>query len=116
MISISITPQAAARILKSAAESAAGEEVWLRIAARANENGVLEYGMGFDVRGEGDLLSVSEGINVLIAPGSAELLVGATLDYVELNPGEHRFIFINPNDPSHKPPKADGPAGAAAAA
>ena len=32
-------------------------------------------------------------------------ITGATLDYVELNPGEWRFIFINPNDPSHKPPK-----------
>jgi iron-sulfur cluster assembly protein len=38
-------------------------------------------------------------------PGSVELLTGAMLDYVELNPGEWRFIFINPNDPSHKPPK-----------
>ena len=28
-----------------------------------------------------------------------ELLVGATLDFVELQPGEFQFVFINPNDP-----------------
>ena len=38
-------------------------------------------------------------ISVLVSPGSVELLTGATLDYVEINAGERRFIFINPNDP-----------------
>jgi iron-sulfur cluster assembly protein len=63
--------------------------------------------MGFDDKADGDLEVVASDIKVLISPGSAELLTGATLDFVELNPGELRFIFINPNDPSHKPP---GPA------
>ncbi|MHB8496136.1 MAG: HesB/IscA family protein [Casimicrobiaceae bacterium] len=107
---ISITPAAAAQILESARQSDAGEEIYLRLAARLDATGVLEYGMGFDARADGDLLAVSQGINVLIAAGSAELLAGATLDYVEINAGEHRFIFINPNDPSHKPPKTDAPA------
>jgi iron-sulfur cluster assembly protein len=31
------------------------------------------------------------------------MFMGAVLDYVEINPGEHRFIFTNPNDPSHGP-------------
>jgi len=48
----------------------------------------------------------TNGITLLVAAGSIELLTGATLDYVELNPGEQRFIFINPNDPSHKSPPA----------
>ena len=111
---ISITPQAAAQILKSAQQSNVGEEISLRLAARLDAKGVLEYGMGFDAKADGDLLAVSQGINVLVSPGSAELLTGATLDFVEINAGEHRFIFINPNDSSHKPPKREGAPGAAA--
>jgi iron-sulfur cluster assembly protein len=61
--------------------------------------------MGFDELGEGDTQVAAGGITLLIAPGSVELLSGASLDYVEINPGEWRFIFINPNDPSHKVPQ-----------
>lgn len=104
---ITITPRAAAQILKSAQPSNSGE-VYLRLVARLDAKGVLEYGMGFDDKADGDLLAVSQGINVLVSPGSVELLAGATLDFVEIDPGEHRFIFINPNDPSHQPPTRGG--------
>ena len=97
---ITVTPQAAAQIQRSA--GGAG----LRLAARLDDKGVLEYGMGFDDLAEGDAQVVTNGITLLVSPGSVELLSGATLDYVEINPGEWRFIFINPNDPSHKSPKA----------
>jgi iron-sulfur cluster assembly protein len=97
---ISVTPQAAEQILKSA--GGAG----LRLAARLDDKGVIEYGMGFDEQAEGDAQVVSNGVTLLVAAGSAELLTGATLDYVQINPGEWRYIFINPNDPSHKVPKA----------
>ena len=33
-----------------------------------------------------------------IAPRSLDLLEDATLDFVELHPGEFQFIFINPRD------------------
>ena len=102
---ISITPEAAAQILKSAQQSGGGE-VYLRLAARLDDKGVIEYGMGLDDKADGDLLAVSQGITVLVSPGSVELLTGATLDFVEINPGESRYIFINPNDPSHKQPAA----------
>jgi iron-sulfur cluster assembly protein len=104
---INITPQAAEQILKSARELTDLKEACLRLAARLDGKGAIEYGMGFDDKAEGDLQVVARDIKVLISPGSVELLTGATLDYVEINPGEPRFIFINPNDPSHKPP---GPA------
>lgn len=104
---IIITPQAAEKILKSAQQQADLKEVYLRLAARLSDKGAIEYGMGFDGKTEDDLLVIARDIKVLISPGSVELLTGATLDYVEINPGEPRFIFINPNDPSHKPP---GPA------
>lgn len=110
---INITPQAAAQILKSAQQTGIGE-IYLRIAARLDAKGMLEYGMGFDDRAEGDLVAVSAGVKLLISPGSVELLTGATLDFVGIdNPGDPRFIFINPNDPSHKPAKQADLSGAA---
>jgi len=100
---IIITPQAAEQIRKSA-QQAELEAVYLRLAARLDDKGAIEYGMGFDDKVEGDTQFESNDIKVLVSPGCAELLTGATLDYVEINPGEPRFIFINPNDPSHRPP------------
>jgi len=101
---IAVTPLAAEQIAKSAQQAGPGE-VCLRLAARLDDKGVLEYGMGFDGKADGDTQVAASGITLLISPGSVELLTGATLDYVEINPGEWRFIFINPSDPSHKPPK-----------
>ena len=99
---ISITAQAAAQIRESAQQSGIAV-AYLRIAARLDAKGVLEYGMGFDDRADGDLLAVADGVNVLISPGSVELLTGATLDFVNIDDAaEPQFIFINPNDPSHK--------------
>lgn len=101
---ITITPQAAEQIRK-AAQDAGVNDVYLRLAARLADKGEIEYGMGFDDKAEGDVQFETNDIRVLVAPGCVELLTGATLDYVEINPGEQRFIFINPNDPSHKPPQ-----------
>jgi iron-sulfur cluster assembly protein len=103
---ITITPRAEEQILKSA-QQASLKEACLRLAARLGDQGAIEYGMGFDDKAEDDMQVVAGDVKVLVSPGCVELLTGATLDYVEINPGELRFIFINPNDPSHKPP---GPA------
>jgi len=102
---ITVTPQAAEQIAKSAQQAGAGGAC-LRLAARLDDKGVLEYGMGFDDKADGDTKVDTDGVTILISSGSIELLTGATLDFVEINPGEWRFIFINPNDPSHKPPPA----------
>jgi iron-sulfur cluster assembly protein len=101
---ITVTPEAAGQIRESARQSGI-ESPRLRIAARLNERREIEYGMGFDDKAEDDLEIASEGVVLLVAPSSSELLDGARLDYVEINPGERRFIFLNPNDPSHKAPK-----------
>ncbi|MGZ8203701.1 MAG: HesB/IscA family protein [Burkholderiales bacterium] len=100
---IIITPQAAEQIKKSA-QQAGLAEASLRLAARLGDKGSIEYGMGFDDKATDDMQVVASEITLLVSPGSVELLTGATLDYVEINPGEPRFIFINPNDPAHKPP------------
>ena len=67
-------------------------------------------GLAIRMAGEHPQGAQAQGINVLVSPGSVELLTGATLDFVEINPGEQKFIFINPNDPSHKQPIAGAPA------
>ena len=102
---ITVTPAAAEQILQSARQAGV-EGQGLRLAARLDGQGTIEYGLGFDEPGEGDLRVAAGEVTILVAPGCAELLTGATLDFVEINPGEKRFIFINPNDPSHKAPKA----------
>jgi len=101
---ITITAPAAEQIRKSALTHGESATSCLRLAARLDDKGTIEYGMGFDAQAEGDTLVESGDVRVLVAAGCVELLAGATLDYVEINPGELRFIFINPNDPSHKAP------------
>jgi iron-sulfur cluster assembly protein len=71
----------------------------LRIAAKI-EDGEIVYGMGFDDERENDAVIEANGITLLIAPRSQELLHGTTLDFVELRPGEFQFIFVNPNEVS----------------
>ncbi|MDA8363376.1 MAG: iron-sulfur cluster assembly accessory protein [Gammaproteobacteria bacterium] len=99
---ITVTSQAATQILRSSGVED-GEKVYLRLAARRDEDGKMEYGMGFDEPGSEDHVITCEGINVLVSPACAGMLVGATLDFVEINPGEFRFIFMNPNDENHRP-------------
>jgi iron-sulfur cluster assembly protein len=70
----------------------------LRVAAKIDDDGQMSYGMGFDEERENDLVIDCEGVQLLISPRSQELLDDATLDFVELRPGEFQFIFINPKD------------------
>ncbi len=97
---ITITEQAVEQIRK-AAEQTGAANLLLRLAAKVEDGGTFEYGMGFDERKDNDELWQSGGVSVLVSPGCKDLLEGATLDYVELNPGDFRFIFMNPNDPAH---------------
>lgn len=91
-----VTPAAAAQILRAAEQQT--DKPALRVAAKRDESGEIVYGMGFDEERENDLAMHSEGLTILIGPHSQELLQGATLDFVELHPGEFQFIFLNPND------------------
>lgn len=68
----------------------------LRVAAYQEEDGGVNYGMGFDTEREADEHLVVNGIEVLIAASSTPYLQGVTLDFVEMNPGDMRFIFIPP--------------------
>lgn len=105
---ITISPSAAAQIKHSAQQSdSAG--MHLRIAAKVNVDEGIDYGMGFDEVREDDLQFSCEGVDIIIAPSSAEFLHGAHLDFVEIEPGNFNFIFQNPNDPHYKPPAEDEP-------
>ena len=92
-----ITPTAAQQVIVASQQHGI-ENPSLRIAARRSMDGSIEYGMGFDDERDGDIQLQSEGINLLIAEQSEPLLKGATLDFVEMAPGQAQFIFINPND------------------
>ncbi|MHB8621884.1 MAG: HesB/IscA family protein [Sulfuricaulis sp.] len=107
---ITITPQAAKQILQSA-EATDSRDMHLRIAVRREQDGTFVYGMGFDAMGEDDALLASEGVNILVSNTSKDFLIGATLDFVEISPGEHRFIFVNPNDPAHATVSSGGESG-----
>ena len=105
-----VTPSAAAQILHSAQQQSGPSSV--RVAAKRGNDGSIVYGMGFDGERDNDLVLQREGITILIAPFSRDLLEGATLDFVEFTPGEFQFVFINPNDgPPAEEPAADGCAG-----
>jgi len=101
-----VTKAAASRI-RSSAHAGDAEELALRIAATRQPDGAIEYQMGFDEVGVEDVLLNTRGIDVVFARAQKELLNGTVLDYVELAPGEHRFIFMNPNDPHYRPPHED---------
>ncbi len=87
--------EAAAKQIRAAATDA--DNMVLRVAARELNDGSVTYGMGFDQEREADEQVIASGIEILIAKSSMPYLKGVTLDYVEMEPGEYRFIFIPPN-------------------
>lgn len=97
---ITVTPQAAEQIRESAKQ---GDMVGmpLRIAVTRMENGGFHYALGFDEHRENDNAFQSEGIDIVVAPQSMDMLTGTVIDFVELE-GKHEIIFINPNEPDQQ--------------
>jgi iron-sulfur cluster assembly protein len=100
---------AAARQIQQAASASGADEMALRIAARIEADGSLQYGMGFDDPKDEDMKLDLDGVAVVIADESQELLDDTVLDYVELEPGEFNFIFIDARQSQELPEQA--PAG-----
>jgi len=92
---IKITDSAAAQI-RVANNNPDVFDLILRVAAYQEDDGGVNYGMGFDTEREADEHLVVNGIEILIAASSTPYLQGVTLDFVEMNPGDQRFIFIPP--------------------
>ena len=96
-MSFTVTPAASQEIL-AAAERSNAAGMALRVAARQVADGSLEYGMGFDEEREDDEPVDFGGLTVLLGSPSKPLLDGTVLDYVEVAPGRHDFVFIPPRD------------------
>jgi iron-sulfur cluster assembly protein len=108
---LKVTAEAAKQIRQAAMQSGAAEMA-LRVAATRDPQGSIDYGMGFDVERANDIQIISEGVTLLISHHSKDLLSGTVLDFVELNPGDFRFIFVNPNDAASAPEGGSGCASA----
>jgi iron-sulfur cluster assembly protein len=102
---VTVTPNAAKQILQYAAGASDLDGMSLRIAARLDATGSIEYAMGFDTQHDDDMQVTSSGIGLLISASNAQLLNGVTLDFDEVN-GEPSFLFINPN--TFEPSAGDG--------
>lgn len=101
---ITVTPQAAEQIRHSAQQGGM-ENLPLRIAVTRLDDATFHYAMGFDDnRHENDTRYQSEGIEIVVAPHSKDLLEGTVIDYVEIE-GKMEIIFINPNDPARQEPQ-----------
>ena len=100
---ITVTPAATTQI-KLSAEQGKTEGMPLRIAAPRNPDNSIHYGMGFDDSKEDDVTITAGDVEIVVSPASAELLKNTTIDFVELEPDKYQFIFLNPNDPTYKPP------------
>jgi iron-sulfur cluster assembly protein len=100
-----VTTAAAGQVL-NAARQGGTEGLSLRLAAYQKPDGSIDYRMGFDDATEDDIRFSSEGVDIIMAPEYVPLLDQTTMDFVEIEPGQHHFIFLNPKDPSYKPPTA----------
>ncbi|MCB1772125.1 MAG: iron-sulfur cluster assembly accessory protein [Gammaproteobacteria bacterium] len=98
-----VTPQAAEQV-RAAAEQGGTAGMALRLAAQQRSDGSIDYRMGFDEGTDDDISFNSEGVRIIMAPEYVPLLDSATLDFVEMEPGESQFIFLNPKDPNYVPP------------
>ena len=96
--------QAAAEQVRTAAQQGGTEGMALRLAAAKRSDGTIDYKMGFDEVSDEDIRFASEGVDIVMAPEYVPLLDRATLDFVELQPGERQFVFLNPEDADYRPP------------
>jgi len=101
---LAITEAAAIQIAEQHKNTEAGD-LLLRLAAKTNQDGSIEYGMGFDEATDHDIKIKQFDIEVIVDPKSSELLEEATMDYVEIENGQFHFIFSNPLDKNYTPPK-----------
>ena len=98
---ITVTPAAAEQIRESARQAKL-EDMPLRVAVTRMEDGSFHYALGFDDNSlDGDKTFQSEGVDIVVAPQSMDMLNGTVIDYVDLE-GKMEIIFVNPNDPAQQ--------------
>ena len=99
-----ITESAAQQVIQAAKQSGT-DGMALRLAARQKTDGSIEYVMGFDEASDDDISFKTEGVEIVMEPEYVPLLDQAVMDFVELDEGEHQFVFLNPKDPHYVPPQ-----------
>lgn len=97
---------AAAQQIQQTASASGAQQMALRVAAKVDADGSIQYGMGFDDPKDDDMKLDLEGVAVVVADEYQELLDDVVLDYVELVPGEFNFIFVNGRQAQGAPEKA----------
>lgn len=101
---ISVTSSAAQQI-RIAAEDSGADGMSLRIAAHYDEAAnEIQYGIGFDDARDDDECIETQGVSILVSPLSKEAVANLTIDYVEIEPGDFRFIFLHPEDEMSQAP------------
>ncbi|MCG8428089.1 MAG: iron-sulfur cluster assembly accessory protein [Chromatiales bacterium] len=96
--------QSAAEQVRAASKEGGTEGMALRLAAKMKQDGSIDYLMGFDEYKDEDIRVTSNGVEVVMAPEYVPLLEDAVMDFVELEQGDFRFIFMNPLDANYEPP------------
>lgn len=96
---------AAARQVRQAASASGAQEMALRVAAKIDADGSVQYGMGFDDPKDEDMKLDLDGVAVVIAEDYQQVLADIVLDYVEMEPGQFNFIFMDARqiDPAPMP-------------
>ncbi len=99
---MNVSPAAAAQIRVSIEQD--GGDLGLRVTAKRTETGAIEYRLGLDQARDNDQTIDVQDAHIFLSPPDQTLLAGADMDYVELDNGSKRFIFLNPNDPENVAP------------
>jgi len=101
---ISLTKTAAEQIREAASHSEA-QGMGLRVAARVNEAGMIEFGMGFDNERTDDQIVESWGLTLLVSNHSADFLNDVTIDFGDIGDDQQGFMFMKP---ASEPPSGGG--------
>lgn len=92
---IAVTPVAGEQ-LRGIMQNETGAEVGLRVWVQAGGCGCaggVTYGMGLDDVGNDDSVFSSAGVRLIVDPGSASLLGGATIDFVDYGAQGRGFLI-----------------------
>ncbi len=102
---------AAAHQVRQAASASGAQTMALRVAARVDPDGSVQYGMGFDDPKDEDMKLDLDGVAVVIAEDYQNVLADIVLDYVELEPGQFNFIFMDARTRDAAPAPSGGCGG-----
>ncbi len=104
---------AAAEQIKDGLAKLEDDELMLRLAVRQLDSGEVDYAIGFDEpREQDERLATEAGITVLVSPPSLPAVAGTVIDFVEIEPGDRRFIFYRSGDiPDDAAPPSDSGKG-----